>query len=65
MRCEGWERTGGMMTLGPVDWKQCENEAVVMLKVEQKKTQKLPGCMKCWQKCIDEKVKILSAEPIS
>lgn len=65
MRCEGWRRYGGMMTFGPVEWKQCENEGVVMIKFERDgKEQTLPACMECWQECIDTKVHILEVIPI-
>ncbi len=70
MRCEGWERKGGIFTLGPVKWEQCKNEAVVMIEIkrEGEDTQKLPACHECWQKLIDGKdqdgAKIVSVEPI-
>lgn len=64
MRCEGWTRKGGVFTLGPVTWSQCENEAVVMLEVEQEKIEKQPACIDCWKKGIKEGIKILSVEPL-
>ena len=66
MRCEGWTRKGGIFTLGPVTWHQCENEATVMIKFKQgdEDITTLPGCPKCWQKCIDaDNIEILSVEP--
>lgn len=65
MRCEGWTLPGSFMTLGPRTWRQCENEAVVMLEVEQEKVEKQPACTDCWKKGIEKGIKILSVEPIS
>lgn len=64
MRCEGWRRHGGMMTLGKPVWEQCQNEAVVLLEVEQEKIEKMPSCMECWKEAIDKKIKILSSSPL-
>lgn len=71
IRCEGYTRKGGVFTLGPVIWHQCENEAIVNIEFEQiwqgKKEEItiLPSCKECWQKGIDsENIKILSVEPI-
>ena len=68
-RCEGYRRTGGMMTLGPVVWRQCPNDAIVMLKIKQvgEKATSMPACMDCWNESKEPrwKIKILSAEPIS
>ncbi|MBA7646722.1 hypothetical protein ES703_54488 [subsurface metagenome] len=65
MRCEGWTLPGSFMTLGPRTWCQCENEAVVMLEVEQEKIEKQPACMDCWKKGIKRGIKILSVEPLT
>ena len=66
MRCEGWRKYGGMMTLGPVVWRQCENDATVMLEVEQEGVrQTLPGCAVCWQEAIDSGITILNVYPIN
>lgn len=65
MRCEGWTRKGGVFTLGSISWSQCENEAIVMLEVEQEKVEKQPACMTCWKKGIKEGIKILSIEPLN
>lgn len=64
MRCEGWRRTGGAFTLGPVKWEQCNNEAIVMLKVRQEKEEDLPACLDCWNECKQNKIEILGAEPL-
>jgi len=64
MRCEGWRRTGGAFTLGQVEWKQCEKEAIVMLKVKQGKEETLPACLECWNECKEKKIEILGAEPL-
>lgn len=64
MRCEGWRRYGGVFTLGPVTWKQCDNEATVILEVVQDgKTELLPGCAICWQEAIDAGIQINSTRP--
>lgn len=65
MRCEGWKRTGGAFTFGPVSWKQCENQAVVMLKVRQEKEEELPACLECWHECKENKIEILAVEPLN
>ena len=64
MRCEGWRRYGGAFTFGPVKWEQCKNEAVVVLKVKQEKTEDLPSCIDCWNEAIERKIKIISSNPI-
>jgi len=65
MRCEGWTRYGGAFTFGPVIWKQCENEGVVMVKfIDKGEERNLPACMECWQKCIDNKLQILEVVPL-
>jgi hypothetical protein len=64
MRCEGWRRYGGAFTLGPVTWKQCKNEAIVILEVVQDgKIESLPGCATCWQEAIDNGIQINSSRP--
>jgi len=65
MRCEGYRRRGGALTLGPVRWEQCNNEAIVILTVKQEKIEKLPSCSICWQECINNKIQINSVDPIS
>jgi len=58
MKCEGWTRYGGAFTLGFPEWRQCENDAVVMISGTQSKcdgTSKkekfnMPACMDCWIK---------------
>ena len=65
MRCEGYRRNGGMMTFGPVKWEQCKNDATVIITVVQDgEKQTLPGCGECWQEAIDNKITILSVEPL-
>jgi hypothetical protein len=64
-RCEGWRRYGGAFSLGPAHWEQCELPAIVKLTVRQDgKTATMPACKKCWQECLDNKIKILKAEPL-
>ena len=65
MRCEGWTRTGGAFTLGPVKWSQCESEATVLLTVVQDGEQQcMPSCVACWQEGIKSGIEIVKAEPI-
>lgn len=65
MRCEGWRRYGGALTLGPVEWKQCKEEAIVMIETEQEsKITILPGCLTCWNECIENNIQIRSVTPI-
>lgn len=66
MRCEGYRRNGGMMTLGPVRWEQCRNTATVNITVEQDgETKTFPACKTCWKEAIEaDKIKILEVVPI-
>lgn len=64
-RCQGYVLPGSFMTFGPRTWQQCENQGIVMLTVIQnKKKETMPACAECWQRCIDNKIKIVSAVPI-
>lgn len=65
-QCEGWTRYGGIFTFGPVEWKQCPNDGVVMIHFKDKKGELTkPACMECWQKLIDSPdYEILEATPI-
>ena len=64
-RCEGWRRYGGAFTLGPVEWRQCENDAIVLLKVRQEKIEELPACAECWKEVLENKIEILESKPIT
>lgn len=65
MQCEGWRRTGGAFTFGPVKWEQCKNNAIVMITVTQDgKTETLPACVECWNECINTKIKISEVKPL-
>jgi hypothetical protein len=67
-RCEGYIRKGGVFTFGPIEWIQCNNDAVVEIKFKQKDepVNTLPACHGCWQKCIDSKnIEIISVNPIA
>ena len=64
MRCEGWTLPGSFMTLSPRTWRQCENEAIVILEVKQEKIEKQPACMGCWKKGIKKGIEVLSVEPV-
>lgn len=64
-QCEGWRRSGGAFTLGPVQWKRCENDAIVNLTVEQDgKIQTIPACMQCWGEGLERGIDVKSATPI-
>ena len=67
-QCEGWRRTGGAFSFGPVRWDQCENEAVVTITViqEGKQEEPMPACMTCWQECESTSdITVLRAEPLA
>lgn len=71
MRCEGMTRHGGAFTLGPVRWVQCENEAIVLLKIRQERNGKfeekhnMPTCLGCWLEGREtDAIEILEAIPI-
>lgn len=64
-RCEGYRKKGGFMTLGPVEWIQCEKEAVVLLTVVQEETQTFPACDECWKESIETGIEITKVEPIN
>jgi hypothetical protein len=57
MRCEDYVRHGGMMTFGRPIWKQCKNEATVLVtarnKGEKPKTT-LPLCNECFKRARGE-----------
>ena len=66
MRCEGFRRYGGIMTLGPVTWEQCEEEAIVSIKVKQDgEISTFPACMICWKEAIKTKeIEVIEVIPI-
>ncbi len=67
IRCDGWRRRGGAFTFGPVKWEQCENDAVVILKIRQQgEVKESPCCMECWNESIEnaDKIEIIEAKPI-
>jgi hypothetical protein len=35
-RCEGYRKYGSFMTLGPREWEQCKNPAVMLVRVDQR-----------------------------
>lgn len=64
IRCEGYRKPGAFQLAPPV-WTQCENDAIVMITIEQEgKIASFPACEKCWQDAIDRKIKIISVCPI-
>ena len=47
-QCEGYRRTGGAFSFGPVKWAQCKEHAVFMLEfIQEKKEERMPACMTC------------------
>lgn len=65
MRCEGWRRTGGAFSLGPPTWSQCDNNATVMLDIEQEDRQQMPACNMCWSEAKEVGLKIHNADPLA
>ena len=66
MRCEGYRKSGGFMTLGPIHWKQCGEEAIVSVKVKQDgEIATFPACMICWKEAIANKdIEIIEVVPL-
>ena len=66
MRCEGWRRSGGAFSLGPIEWSQCENDGTVMLKLDQGgEISELPACQHCWTECLEtDGIEVLEARPL-
>ena len=52
IRCEGQTKIGAFQMGGYAGWRQCENDAVVILKVRQDKGKitDQPSCSKCWER---------------
>lgn len=66
IRCEGFTRNGGIMTFGPVEWNQCENDAQVMITaVQGNEKGTYPMCLECWQRGIDYNIEISEVVPIT
>ena len=74
MRCEGMVRHGGIMTIGRPFWKQCEKDAIVLVKVKQTSggfgheitEGEFPACLDCWKRAKEtEGIEIISVEPVS
>lgn len=64
-RCEGWRRYGGVFSLGPVTWVQCQSEGDVLLTIRENGVERtLPACKTCWQECIDTHIDIIRVVPI-
>lgn len=66
-QCEGHRRCGGAFSFGPVVWTQCENDAIVMLTVEQneKRPETMPACMVCWLEAVStDGIKIVKVDPV-
>ena len=64
--CEGFRKHGSMFTLGPITWKQCEDEAVVLIEVKQDGViASFPACNTCWKEAISNKgIEIISTVPL-
>jgi len=65
MRCEGFRRYGGAFTLGPIEWEQCEENAIVYITTRiNNKKQIIPSCKKCWEESIENGIKIIEVKPV-
>ena len=67
MRCDGRIKRGSIFTFGITEWKQCTNDAIVIIKCVQgdEREVTLPSCRECWQRGIDTtRIKILEVSPI-
>ena len=67
LQCEGWRRTGGAFTFGPVQWDQCKNTPVAIIVIKQggKQEKPMPACLTCWEECENTKgITVISAKPI-
>ena len=65
MRCEGYRRYGGAFALGPVTWRQCENEAVLVLTVMQEDEASFPACAICVNEAIQARgITVLGADEL-
>lgn len=65
IRCEGYRRHGGVFSLGPVTWSQCTGASVVMLTIRKEgEAVTLPACQRCWDECIEGRIRIIKARPI-
>lgn len=63
-RCEGWTRRGGAFSFGPVQWEQCENDAVITMTVIQEgETSEMPACIECWSTALKTDMEILAVVP--
>ncbi|KKK76129.1 hypothetical protein LCGC14_2866780 [marine sediment metagenome] len=52
IRCEGQTKIGAFQMGGYAGWRQCENDAVIILKVRQDKGKitDQPSCDVCWKR---------------
>lgn len=65
MRCQGYTRRGGFMSLGPVYWSQCKNDAEFILTVTQDGVdQSFPACSSCRDACTQYGIDILTTKNI-
>src|ERR1700749_4394239 len=65
-RCEGWRRRGGVFTLGPVVWEQCDQRGLVRITfIDNGKNRTLPACARCWNECIETGLEIIKTVPIT
>ena len=71
-RCEGRRRTGGAFSFGNPIWSQCEEDAIVLLRVKQARQdgkgteiRATPACNRCWVEATSNPdIKIINVKPI-
>ena len=49
-RCEGYERKGGIMTLGPTQWVRCRNKPTHVVVFRKKAEKDCSACRSCLEK---------------
>lgn len=65
IRCEGWYRHGGVFTLGPVKWVQCDQPATMTCTVRQDgETETWSVCARCHKAGIDEGLNFLETKSL-
>lgn len=64
-RCEGYKRVGGVFTMGPVQWVQCTNDAIVRLRATQEgRTRTYPACKACHGRAVEAEITIVAVLPL-
>lgn len=65
VRCEGWRRYSVFTLGGTTKWRQCENNAIVIVTaVQDDKTEDMPACMICWKEGVEKNIQINKVTPI-